>query len=245
MLRSVFLTGVLLLFCGTAFGQDAATVARLRREVDELAQKLSAKRTETQDELRALRVERTELERQVRLERVRARTLDELAKKSVQSAAGAQSRLQAWIEPTRAALSATRRYVEASVPYRRTERLKLLDKISLDIVGPQPDPGRAVTRLWRFVEEEEAWATEIAIDQQAIELGGKKSLVQVIRLGAAILYFETPSGGLGWARRGEQGWGFELISSDTGRKIVAALFSAFKQNRRFGPTTLWLPSTNR
>ncbi|MBT8495180.1 MAG: DUF3450 domain-containing protein [Deltaproteobacteria bacterium] len=220
---------------------DAARVAKLRREVDELASKLAAKRAETQDELRALRVERAELERQVRLERVRARTLAELAKKSNETAAGAESRLQAWLEPTRRALQATRGYVESSVPYRKTERLQTLDKIAVDIEGPRPDPGRAVTRLWRFVEEEEAWATEVAIDQQAIELAGQRSLVQVIRLGAAILYFQTPKGELGWARQNGGEWQFEVVGSSLGREVIASLFRSFQQNRRVGPMTLWLP----
>jgi len=217
-------------------------VVELRREVDDLAQRLADRRRTVRDELAALRAERAELERQLRLEKVRARTLSQLEEQRRQRVEDADQQSRAWIAPARGTVDAARSYVRASLPFKTDERLATLDRIAADLAGSAPDAGRAMARLWRFVEEEQAMAREIAMAQQPVELAGKRRLVDVVRVGMALLYARAPDGTYAWAVAQDAGWAFAPITDAKSIELVAALFDAFDANQRFGPRRLLIPS---
>lgn len=210
-------------------------------EVDELSASVSDERRRAQDRLQALRVERADLERQLRLEQVRARTLTNLQEEDRARADHLENQTQDRIEPIRAALGLARAYVNDNLPFERERRLRLLDSIQVDLAATHPDPSSALSRLWRFVEEEEALGREVSRTQQAIELAGVRQLVDVVRLGMAVMYFRTADGEYGWARHDTKGWTFELLRDPTAQAAVAAVFQSFDQNRRFGPQSLVMP----
>ena len=208
-------------------------VAQLRVEVDELSAAVADERRRAQDRLQALRVERAELERQLRLEQVRARTHQ------------LEDRSQARLAPIRGALELAQGYVQHTLPFEREARLRVLESIRADLAATHPDPSTALSRLWRFVEEEEALGREVSRAQQPIELEGARQLVDVVRLGMAAMYFRTADGALGWARPAQGGWTFERLQDPTAQAAVASLFMAFDQNRRFGPQRLVMPQVQR
>ena len=129
-----------------------------------------------------------------------------------------------------------------TLPFKREERIRRLKKIEADLAVTHPDPGQALTRLWRFVEEEEAMAREIALGQQAIELDGQRLLVEVARIGMALMYFRLPSGDVGWVRQTKGVWRFERITSPEARKTVLSVFDDLEKNRVLGPKRLLIPT---
>lgn len=220
----------------------AAQVVTLRREVDDLAQRLADRRRTLRDELAALRAERAELQRQLRLERVRAKTLAELEQQRVERREDTEEQSRAWLEPARAAVAAARAYVSTSLPFKSAERLAVLDRIAADLAGSQPDAGRAMARLWRFIEEEQAMAKEVALAQQPIELDGQRRLVDVARVGMAVMYARSPDGTYAWAVAGDDGWSFAALQDPASVELVRSLFDALDANQRFGPRRLLIPS---
>ena len=219
-------------------GATATTLAEqlseTRAQVDSLAEKLENQRRVTRDELSALHAERAELQRQVRLERIRRDTLAKLRAERTQRLDLQEGRILTMLKPIQRSLASVKRYVSATLPFKREERMRRLEKIEADLAVTHPDPARALTQLWRFVEEEEALAGEIDLSQQPIELEGKRLLVDVVRIGMALMYFRLPDGGVGWVRRTEDSWRFERLKDAQAIQTVKNVFADLEKNRVLG-----------
>ncbi len=226
----------------TAHAETAAEkVARLRTNVDELSHRVDAERRRSQDALSALRAERAELERQLRLEEVRAATLAQVEAEHRARADGLEGKSLERLTPVRQAVAAAKAYVKRTLPFKQRERLRRLERIESDLAASHPDPSNALARLWRFVEEEEALAREVGLFQQPVSVGGQRQLVDVARVGMALLYIRTADERHGQARRTADGWTFELVTDPVGERAIAAVFAALDANRTFGPQPLLVP----
>lgn len=217
-------------------GDRADRVSRLRIEVDEIAERLRDQRRRAQDDLAALHAERADLERQLRLEQIRSQTLSQLAQERRDRAMGLEDGTEKWRDPIRQAVAKAKAHVHVSLPYKAVERLEQLQRIERELEGQHPDLSGALSRLWRFVEEEEALGRETGRAQQTVSIGGERRLVDVVHVSMALMYFRATDGRLGWARpNGDAGWRFEWLEDDEAKVIVESLFAAFETNRVQGP----------
>jgi hypothetical protein len=221
----------------------ATNLAELRSQVDAAAEALEVERASARDELAALRAERAELERQVRAEASRRATLNKLRAEATARAEQADADAGRWHAPTLAAIEVAREHVERSLPFARTERGEVLDRIERDLAAATPDHARAVERLLRFIEEEEAMGRELALTQQQIALDGEPQLVDVVRLGMALLYFRTRDDRYGWARPTDDGFVFEVLDDPELALAVRRRFEAHERADALGRADLVLPST--
>lgn len=221
--------------------RPAERVVALRTEVDQLAHRLESERRRAQDALAALRIERAELERQLRLERVRAETLDRLERERKQGLESLEQSVRERLEPLRRAVEIARAYVEESLPFRREARLAQLREIEANLAESSPSLGDGLARLWRFVEEEEALTRELGTSQQPVAVDGERQLVDVARVGMALLYFRSVDGRIGWARPTEDGWSFEVVSDPVIASDIRALVEAFDENQTLGPQRIVVP----
>ncbi len=220
----------------------AEQVSTARAEVNSLAEQLENKRRETRDDLSGLRNERSELQRQIRLEQIRRDTLERLRNERIRRVGDQEGRILALLEPIQRSIAATKLYVGSALPFKRRERMRRLEQIEKEIAVTTPDAARALTQVWRFIEEEEALASEIALAQQAIELDGKQFLADVLRIGMALMYFRLPNQELGWVRQSGKEWRFERIQDPLAQKTVARLFKELENNRVLGPKKLLIPT---
>ena len=213
-----------------------------RAEVDALAEQLETQRRVTRDELSALRAERTELQRQLRLEEIRRDTLTQMRDERTKRVDDQEGQVLELLKPIQRSIISAKNYVSATLPFKQEERMRRLERIEADLAVTHPDPARALTRLWRFIEEEEALAREIALSQQAITLQGKRLLVDVVRIGMALMYFRLPNGDVGWVRRAEKGWSFERVRSPEAQNTILNIFEDLENNRRLGPKRILITS---
>ncbi len=233
------LPAVLVLWPHLLAAASPERVASLRQEVDRLATELEDTRRQARDELSSLRAERAELERQVRLERVRAATLQELAREAQKAAEALDRDLREDLTPAREALSAARDYLRRALPFRLEERAAALDRVEADLTAG--DVARGMNRLWRFVQEEDAMGGEVSLTQQSAELRGKRRLVDVARIGMALLFYRAADGTVAHAVWRDDEWRVQPIESPAAKATIHALFAALEDNRRFGFHELLLP----
>ena len=216
----------------------AEEVSTARADVDSLADRLESQRRSTRENLSALRTERAELQRQIRLERVRQETLSQLRSDRVKRVDEQEGRVLEILKPIRQSVQSAMEYVEATLPFKQEERMRRLKQIEADLAVTHPDPGHALSRLWRFIEEEKAMAGEVALGQQAITLDGTRVLVEVARIGMALMYFRLPGGDVGWVRRVKGVWQFERVASPDARKTIVGVFQELEANRILGSKRL-------
>lgn len=234
-----------LLLCLPLAAQAAGTtdeaVVALRVEVERLAGELAQVRAEQTEQLAALRAERVELARALRAARSRNAQLRELqaqdaARDEAEITAAARGRA-----PALAAIAAVREHVRASLPFARADREAELDRIEASLQVSEPDLGRAMQRLWRFVEQDLALAGEIELGQQVVTTAGDEQLAEVLRIGMAVMYVRTQAGAVAWTRHDGTAWRIEPIDEPAMAREVLALFDAYHDNRGFGPAVLPLP----
>lgn len=220
----------------------AGELARLRVQVGELADALQTERATRRAELGALQAERAELERRVRLARTRNATLARLESEATAEVEAREAEATRWHGPAREAVDVVRAHVAASLPFATGERGATLDRIAAALNSPAPDVARSVERLWRFMEEEVAMGSEVALTRQTVSLDGRPpQLVEVLRLGMALMYVRTLDGQVGWARRDSGGWRFDTIDDAEARAIIDALFDAHEVHVALGPAELLIP----
>lgn len=222
---------------------SASDVVQLRLSVDRLASELRTLRDSTRDELRALRTERQNLERQLRLERVKLQTLERVKSERLRKTSELDVEIKAALTPGREALRSAREYVEQGLPCQLDERLAELDRVEGDLDAG--DAGRAMSRLWRFLEQEDGMGGEIALSRETLDLGGQRVLVDVVRIGMALMYFRAPalhalSGQTGWLERRNGVW-TAVNAEGAADDALHKLFSEVEKNRRFGLKRLVLP----
>ena len=218
----------------------AQAVSEMRADVDALAEQLESQRLASSEELSGLRAERAELQRQVRLEQIRRDTLAQLFAERTKRVDEHEGRMRTLLSPISRSVEVAKQYVSATLPFKREERLRRLNKIEGDLAVTHPDVGRALTNLWRFVEEEEAIAGEIGLAQQVIELDNRRLLAEVARVGMALMYFRLPTGELGWVVQSEAGWRYELIQAPLLNATVSKIFDDLENNQVLGPKRLVL-----
>jgi vacuolar-type H+-ATPase subunit I/STV1 len=238
-LARLSLLAALALLAQDALPQDATeTLTRrliqMRGQVDQLQNELNLQREEHKNRMTYLTAQQAEMEASRDREALRVRQLEqELEQMRVQvAAAGATSETLAPV--VLQYVDELRLQVRAGFPFKVGERMAELDEIETQLNSGVITAHRAFNRLWAFVEDELRITRENAIYTQSIKLQGENVLVDVAKLGNAMLYFRTRDLHYGRAVETPQGWRFELLDSATDQELVARLFDSLRKQIRQG-----------
>ena len=233
------------LFAFLAFGADRAIaqdatealttrLIEMRGQVDELQSELNLKREEHKNRMTYLTAQLTETEASRDREALRLQQFEqdlEAMRKQV-AAAGATSETLAPV--VMRYLTELRQQVRTGFPFKITERLGELDELETQLNSGVITAHRAFNRLWAFVEDELRITRENAIYTQSINLHGDNVLVDVAKLGNAMMYFRTRDLRYGRAVESAAGWRFELLESAADQERVARLFDSLRKQIRQG-----------
>ncbi len=233
------LTSATLLLPVRASGQEASEslanrLVQMRGQVDELQTELSLSRDEHRNRMAFLTAQLTELEATRDREALRLQQLEtELEKMRVDVAAAGDS--STVLEPVLMdQLSRLREQVSKGFPFKRGERLAELEEIETQLSGGVMTAQRAFNRLWAFVEDEIRISRENAIYSQSIALNGENVLVDIAKLGNAMMYFRTRDLRYGRAVESADGWRFELLTDPADQERTARLFDSLRKQIRQG-----------
>ena len=222
-----------------AWAQDASeTLAtrliQMRGQVDELQSELSLKREEHKSRMSYLTAQLADMEASRDREALRIRQLEQELEqiRADVAAAGATSEMLSPLVLQN--LGQLRDQVQSGFPFKVGERLSALDEIESQLNSGVITAHRAFNRLWAFVEDELRITRENAIYTQSINLGGSRVLVDIAKLGNAMMYFRTRDLEYGRAVETESGWRFELLDSAADQERVARLFDSLRKQIRQG-----------
>jgi hypothetical protein len=237
--RAAWFGLVLILATVPAWAQtDADALAqgliRLRGEVEQLNGELELLREEQRSALASLNAQKAELSAAAERQQLAAREAREkLARQQAEKAdSGASAeRLSPILLAAAEALAAQ---VRAGLPFKTEERLGEIEAFRTQLLNGTLSPQRAVNRLWAFYEDEFRLTRENGLHAQTIALGEERVLADVAKLGSMALYFQTPDGRLGQARRDGATWNFVPFEEEAQRKQVAALFESLRKQIRQG-----------
>ena len=235
------------LLCATAWPAVAGAeglgkqLAELRSEVDDLETRLERIRMEARSERLSLETQRGDLQVLLRTETVRRDTLRKLRSRLRREQEMAEQWADELRQPGLEAARELRQYIAASLPFQLQARLETCDQIIADLERPDADPVLAISKLWQLSEDELRLTAESALHKQAVQIEGERQLAEVARLGMAVLYFRLDDGRIGWAKKGREGFSFEVFSDKQRQKAVAELYDALRKQIRNGAFALPLP----
>ena len=212
----------------------ANRLIQMRGKVDELQSELNIKREEHRNRMAYLAAQQSDMEATRNREQLRVRQLEKDMEDLRAQAADAGSSSETLSPIVSSYIQQLRLQVEKGFPFKRGERTAALDEIDLQLSSGAISAQRAVNRLWVFVEDEIRLSRENAIYTQSIPLNGENVLVDVVKLGNAILYFRTRDLKYGRAVESPSGWSFELLDSARDQEQVAQLFDSLRKQIRQG-----------
>ncbi len=228
----------------------ADELATLRVEVEALDTRLRTERTQGLTRLRSLTRRKAELQLEqdragIRLTTAR-RGLAEVKKRLAES----KQRRHRIVPVLSKALVALRGVVAQSLPFRRRERLQAIDELKAKIDAGRIEPETALSRLWRYIEDELKLASEVLRTRIPLRLSAKtgapRRLVDVARLGMVTLYTRTKEGRIGQLRRDRSGTWRHVWLTDTAQlREVRRLFEALGKNLTEGAYRLPLPPVDK
>ena len=223
----------------SAWGQDptealAERLVQMRGQVDELQSELNLKREEHKNRMTYLTAQLTEMEANRDREALRVTQLEQELEKMREQVAGAGATSESLAPLMQDALAALREQVQGGFPFKVRERVAALDDIESQLSGGVITAQRAFNRIWAFVEDEIRITRENAIYSQSIPLDGENVLVDVAKLGNAMMYFRTRDLDYGRAVETATGWRFEKFESARDQEMTARLFDSLRKQIRQG-----------
>lgn len=220
----------------------ASRLIEMRGEVDTLQSELNVRREEHKNRMAYLTAQLADLEASKDREALRARQLEEDLEQMRLEVAAAGDTSETLAPVVLRHIRVISEQVRRGFPFKVGERLSALDEIGTQLESGVINAQRAVNRLWAFIEDEVRTSRENAIYTQSIELGGEKILVDVAKLGTAMMYFRTRDTRYGRAVQTPSGWNFELFESKAEQELAAELFDSLRKQIRQGyfelPNTL-------
>ena len=233
------LASALLLATGAVHAQDptealANRLIQMRGQVDELQGELNLMREEHKNRMTYLTAQLTETEANRDREALRVQQLENELEEMREQVAEAGATSEVLTPVVLDSLYSLRAQVQKGFPFKVGERLAALDEIDNRLNSGVITAHRAFNQLWAFVEDELRITRENAIYSQSIPLNGQNVLVDVAKLGNAMMYFRTRDLQYGRAVAVDDGWRFELFEDAGDQERVARLFDSLRKQIRQG-----------
>lgn len=238
---------ILLLFLPTSIYANTKVLSQkvieLRKEVELLNDEYKTEREKVLNELKALSIQKAELASNIRNEEIRKKQLDEKIgklKKEIGQSSIESKELEPVVLKT---LGDMKIWVEASLPFKKKERLGSLDQLRQRIEKKEVSMIKAANELWSLIEDEKRLARETSIHKQSISINGKIYLAEVIKVGMLLLYFKSENGNTGLAQKSVDGtWIYKSFENEDSQVQALAFFQSLKKQIRQGyfeiPTAL-------
>ncbi len=212
----------------------ASRLIQMRGQVDELQSELNLKREEHKNRMAYLTAQLTEMEANRDREALRISQLENELDKMREEVEAAGVSSESLTPLVLNNLYSLREQVQEGFPFKVSERLAELDDLENQLTSGVVTAHRAFNRLWAFVEDEIRISRENAIYSQSINLDGENVLVDVAKLGNAMMYFRTRGQDYGRVVETPSGWRFELLESAADQELVAHLFDSLRKQIRQG-----------
>ena len=212
----------------------AERLVSLRGQVDELQSELDIRREEHKNRMVYLTAQLGDLQANRDREALRVSQLQENLEEIRTEIETAGLSSDSMVPFVLDQISVIRRQVSQGFPFKVQERLAELDELQTQLETGVTSAQRGINRLWAFVEDEIRITRENAIYSQSINIDGRNVLVEVAKLGSAMMFFRTRALEYGRAVYQAGDWKFELLESATSQEQVARLFDSLRKQIRQG-----------
>lgn len=212
----------------------AASLMKLRAEVEKLNTQIQDKRDETKAQMRSLILEKNELDATIGREDLKIKQIEqEIAK--VKKQIEAASKNSEGIKPVvLEAIKNLKAHIVDEIPFKTAERLEDVSRIESQMNEGLITPQKALAQVWNSYADEVRMTKENGLFKQTIQLDGQDRLAEIARLGTVMMYFMTPDDRTGYVVKGTNGWEYKEVVAKKEKDQILALFDAMNKQIRTG-----------
>ncbi|WP_022949032.1 DUF3450 family protein [Methylohalobius crimeensis] len=212
----------------------AQELARLRSEVNQLQQKLDQAKTHHHHQMEALGAQIAQLEAEKRRQVLSVKKLEANLEDIRRQVPADQVTGAELVPALQHAIGVLNEYIQSSLPFKRKERLQAVDAIANKLDQGTVPPKKLANQLWALVEDELRLTRENGLYRQTVSVNGQNALVDTAKLGMTLLYFRTPDGRYGMARRKNEEWRFEVTANPEDSQRIEHLMESLRKQIRQG-----------
>ncbi len=216
----------------------AESLMKLRAQVETLDSQIDDEKDSYKASMKSLSLQKSELEAMVSREDLRIKQLNkELAKVKAQTLKSAQSS-QGLTPVVLEAIDNLVLMIKASMPFKTNERIASILKVKEQLNSSLITPQKALSIVYNSYADEIRMTKENGIFKQTIKLNGKDRLVEVARIGTAMMFFKSPNDEVGYVSKQGNSWKYKQELNSEKRAQILSIFDAFKKQIRSGYFTI-------
>ncbi len=212
----------------------ARTLISIRGEVEDLQSQLESAKQNHKLRLESLNTQQTDLSVENQRQTVALEKLQQAIAKHKQDTEVFKQSETSLVPILSTTIGNLENTVRQGLPFKIEERLSVLADLKQQLQANALDGKKAANRLWAFIEDEILLSRENGIYSQTIELAGEKRLVEVAKIGSAMLYFRSEDQRSGKAVKQGDAWKFVEFTQQGDKEKIALLFDALKKQIRQG-----------
>ena len=235
---SLLFAGSLLCASTSATDNMAESLMKLRGEVETLNSQISDEKDAYKSQMRSLTAQKSELEGIISRKELKLKEIQkELSDVQVKITQASKNSLG--LKPiVFDAIDKLETMIKTSIPFKTADRIAAVEKIKTQLQSSLITPQKALSYVYNSYADEIRMTKENAIFKQSIQLDGEDKLVEVARVGTAMMFFRTPDDKVGYVTRSNNGWVYKEELNKEKQTEIVNIFDAFKKQIRTGYFTL-------
>ena len=213
-------------------------LVKVRQEISTLHDAINFEKNKYNDQIRAFAAQKSDLKVKIGRADLNQKELEQELEKLKAATAEQSKPFDAVASTVRKSITAIRKSVKRSLPFKLNDRINALDEIELRLNTGVVTPNKAANQLWAFIEDELVLGRSSGIYNESLEIDGQEKLVKVLRMGKVAMFYKSNEGEYGVIRRVKKQWQQEAISNVKETSQLDQLFDSFAKNIRSGQFTL-------
>lgn len=216
----------------------AESLMKLRAQVETLDSQIDDEKDAYKASMKSLTIQKSELEATVSRQELKIKQIQkELT--NVKEHITAASKNSEGLKPlVIEAIDNLIAYMQASMPFKTNERIESVQTIKDQLNSSLITPQKALSIVYNSYADEIRMTKENGIFKQTINLNGKSKLVEVARIGTAMMFFKTPNEEVGYVSKNASTWIYKEELNKEKQMQILNIFDAFQKQIRTGFFTL-------
>ena len=216
----------------------AESLMKLRAQVEQLDSQITDEKDSYKASMKSLTIQKSELEATVSREELKTKQINkELSsvKNNIQKASKNSEGLKPLVVE---AIDNLISYMKSSIPFKTNDRIASVQTIKDQLNSSLITPQKALSFIYNSYADEIRMTKENGIFKQTIKLNGKEKLVEVARIGTAMMFFKTPDNEVGYVTKDNKNWNYKEELNKNKQNEILNIFDSFKKQIRTGFFTI-------
>jgi outer membrane murein-binding lipoprotein Lpp len=216
----------------------AESLMKLRAQVEQLDSQIDDEKDAYKASMKSLSIQKSELEAMVSREDLKIKQINKELEKVKAEITKASQNSEGLNPIILSAIDNLIAMIQTSIPFKKNDRIESVSKIKDQLNASLITPQKALSYVYNAYADEIRMTKENGIFKQTVQLNGKDKLVEVARIGTAMMFFKSPNDEVGYVTHNGSSWSYKQELNKEKQEQILNIFDAFKKQIRSGYFTV-------